>query len=159
LLDGVRVQIIVNIKIRKIMNHVRFNRFPFQAAFDHLITEAIDQIATPARNTSRPAANIVETEKGYEVELAIPGFSKTDVKINLDKQILTISGAKEQIAEAEKTQFKHREFVTRSFERSFQLPEGVDQNEITASFNEGILRVVLPKLADLLVEPKTISIN
>ena len=141
------------------MTQVRINRFPLQSAFDHLLNDAFDMLTTPARNVSRPAANIVETEKGYEVGIAAPGVTKDDLKIKVDKNILSISATKEVSNEENKPNYKHREFSITSFERTFTLPEHVDVDQIEATFENGILKVALPKKAELLLEPKTISVK
>jgi HSP20 family protein len=143
------------------MNHTRLNRFPLGNVLDNLLTEAFEQVVVPnVRGTyAKPAANISETEKSYQVELVAPGFTKSDLKIALDKQILTIS-AKKVVENAESVNnYKHREFSIQNFERSFTLPEQVDQNGIEAKFEHGILFIQLPKKAELIVEPKTIEIN
>jgi HSP20 family protein len=143
------------------MTTLRLNRFPFNQVLDQFLNETLDQVVAPAvKNVlQRPATNIKENDKTYIVELVAPGFTKDDLKISLDKNQLTISAQKEQTESEAANNFKHREFHMNSFERSFTLPESVDQTSIEAKFENGILVVHLPKKAELVVEPKTISIN
>jgi len=103
---------------------------------------------------TRPASNIKEGENSIIIELAIPGFSKGDLNIAVDKDLLTISADKEENAEVK---FKLREFNYSKFKRSFRLSEKIDLEAITAEFKNGILIITLSKKA---VEPaKTIEIK
>lgn len=92
-----------------------------------------------------PAANVKETDNQFEIELAIPGFSKNDFKINIDNDVLTISGEKKEEKKADKDNSTRREFNYSSFERSFTLPTIVDENGIKAEYKEGLLQLVVPK--------------
>jgi HSP20 family protein len=138
------------------------NRFPFGPTLDQFLSDAFEQVVVPAvRGTQahRPAANVIEHEKVFQVQIVAPGFQKSDLKLALDKNILTISAEKaEAKADAEGTQWKQREFVLNSFARSFTLPESVDQDAIEAQMEHGILNIHLPKKATFTAEPKTISI-
>ncbi len=142
------------------MTSVLLNRLPISQVFDHLFSDAFDEVLSPIKHVMRrPAANIVENETAYQVELVAPGYTKDDLTIKLDKNLLTISAQKEQNESESVNNFKHREFYLSSFERSFTLPETVDQTAIEAKFENGILKLNLPKKAELLIEPKTISIS
>jgi HSP20 family protein len=98
-------------------------------------------------NTMLPAVNIKETEDNFEVEMAAPGFNKDDFKIELDGNILTISVEKEQEDEQkEGERYTRREFRYQTFSRSFQLPKDVvDEDKIEAKYENGVLRLVIPK--------------
>ena len=98
-----------------------------------------------ARGTTVPAVNISETEGNYTVEMAAPGMKKSDFNINLDQNVLTISSEQEENKEEKDKNFTKKEFSYQSFERSFSLPETVDQEKISAKYTEGVLKVVLPK--------------
>src|ERR1700710_2910396 len=91
--------------------------------------------------TRVPAVNISETENNYHVELAAPGLNKEDFKLNLERNNLTISV--EQTAENEDNQknYSKREYSYSSFVRSFTLPESADDNQIEATYTDGILRI------------------
>ena len=111
-------------------------------------------------NQTNPAANIIEAEDQFDIQLATPGKKKGDFKIELEEGVLTIS-SEEEIKSAEtEANFTRKEFVYSSFKRSFNIPETVSADKISALYKEGILTVSLPKKAEALPEPKKfISIN
>jgi HSP20 family protein len=88
--------------------------------------------------------NIVDNKDGYRIEVAAPGLKKEDFKVNMDGNILTVFSEKETRNE----QYARREFSYSSFRRSFNLPEGVEPNDINASYKDGILAVEIPKKDD-----------
>jgi len=92
-----------------------------------------------------PAVNIKENDKQFEIEVAAPGLSKQDFKINVEKNILTVSSEKEVTEETEKENFMRKEFGYNAFSRSFSIPESVDMEKIKASHKNGILKIELPK--------------
>ncbi|NOX84624.1 MAG: Hsp20/alpha crystallin family protein [Chlorobi bacterium] len=98
-----------------------------------------------ATGTTVPAVNISETENEYMVEMAAPGMKKSDFNINLDDRVLTISSEKKEEKEEKEKNFTKKEFSYQSFERSFTLPETVDQEKIMAKYADGVLKVILPK--------------
>jgi HSP20 family protein len=97
------------------------------------------------RNVSIPSVNIAESNLGYIIELAAPGLSKDDFKINLEDHVLTISSKKEDNKEEKDDKFIRREFSYSSFSRSFCLPEGVMEDKINAKQKDGILFIEIPK--------------
>lgn len=110
----------------------------------------------------RPAVNIKENDKHFEVELAAPGLRKGDFSIMIDKNVLTISASQQSQKEGEKEEqgnYTVREFSFQSFERSFSLPENaIEEEKVEASYNEGILRLVLPKKEEKKPKVKQIKI-
>ena len=113
-------------------------------------------------NTSLPAVNIVENNEGFAVEMAAPGMSKKDFNIQLHNEILTISSNKEVSNELrENDQYRRREFSYQSFQRTFQLPRTVvDESRIEAQYENGILRVLIPKKEEAkALPPRTIEIQ
>lgn len=92
-----------------------------------------------------PSTNIKETDDYFEVELAVPGFDKNDVYVELNDGLLTISSEKTESKEDENARYSRREFRYQSFQRSFRLPENVKADEIKAKVSHGILSVVIPK--------------
>jgi HSP20 family protein len=111
-------------------------------------------------NSTRPAVNLIESEKEYRVELAAPGLSKKDIKIDLHKNILTISSEKEETKAENEDNFMRREFSYSSFKRSFALPDTVDAEKISAEQTNGILNVRIPKKPEAVEKgPKQISIS
>ncbi len=97
-------------------------------------------------NTTLPSINIMETDGEYEVEMAAPGLSKKDFKIELNNDMLTISCEKEFENEVKDDQhYSLREFSYQSFTRSFALPETADSEKVAARYENGILKLVIPK--------------
>ncbi|MEM6801233.1 MAG: Hsp20/alpha crystallin family protein [Bacteroidota bacterium] len=102
-----------------------------------------------------PAVNIKQSETDYSLELAIPGLSKEDIKISVDKDILTISAEIEQQEEGkeESGRYTRKEFSYHSFKRSFTLPKTIDSDKIGAKVEHGILFLHLPKREEALPKP------
>ncbi|BAO56557.1 Hsp20/alpha crystallin family protein [Nonlabens marinus] len=107
-----------------------------------------------AVRASQPAVNISESDDKFTLEMIIPGFKKEDVSIEVDKDVLTIYSEVAENSEERTEQFTRKEFTKRSFKRSFNLPETVNQNEIDGSYEDGILNITLPKKEEALPQPK-----
>ncbi len=97
--------------------------------------------------TTLPSANVIETEKDVEIDLAAPGLKKDDFKIELNNNVLSVSTEKkdEQVEQSREGNYKRQEFSYMSFFRSFQMPDTVDEKKIDASYKDGILRIVMAK--------------
>ena len=107
-----------------------------------------------------PAVNIKENEKDFELELAVPGRKKEDFQIEINENVLTISSASKIEENIEKDNYTRREFVYSSFKRAFTLPETVDEDNIKANYDNGILKFSLPKKAEALPKLKrTIALS
>jgi HSP20 family protein len=98
-------------------------------------------------NTTIPAINVKETNDNFEVEVAAPGMQKNDFKIELDGNMLTISSEKEERRQSnDNEKYTRREFSYQSFQRTFQLPkEVVDEDKIQARYENGLLHLTIPK--------------
>lgn len=92
-----------------------------------------------------PAVNIKETDIEFDVELAAPGYKKTDLKVDIDNNVLTISAEKKEEKNEENKRFTRKEFSYSSFSRSFTLPQSVNAEKIDAKYADGILKLVIPK--------------
>ena len=97
------------------------------------------------RSTSIPAVNISEDEKKYNLELAIPGMDKNDLKIDINEDVLTISSESKNETEESWNGYKRKEFSYSSFCRSFYIPENVNRDAIEANYKDGILTIGLSK--------------
>jgi len=104
------------------------------------------------KGSQLPAVNVKDNENDYQIEVAAPGLSKEDFKLSLDHNVLTIASEKKtenvegsQGKDQEKSKYTRREFSYQSFRRSFTLPKDVKQNEISASYENGVLNIVVPK--------------
>jgi HSP20 family protein len=92
-----------------------------------------------------PAVDVVETEKAYEVAADLPGMDEKNIEVKVADGVLTIKGEKQQEKEEKKKDYYLQERSFGSYQRSFELPEGVDTDKIEASFKKGVLTVTLPK--------------
>lgn len=92
-----------------------------------------------------PAVNIVEKQDHFEISLAAPGMKKDDFNIDVEGNMLTISAETEEQKQEKDDRHTRREFNYTSFSRAFTLPEGVKKDQIDASYNNGLLKLVLPK--------------
>ncbi|HRF80837.1 MAG TPA: Hsp20/alpha crystallin family protein [Flavobacteriales bacterium] len=104
-----------------------------------------------------PRVNITETPEKFVVSLRVPGFAKEELKISTEKDTLTVKGEKSSSTNTENERFLRREFQTAAFTRSFQLPETVKLDAITAEHVHGVLNVSIPKSEP--AKPVTREIN
>ena len=96
-----------------------------------------------------PAVDIEETADEFTIKAELPGFSENNVKLYVEKHVLYISGeTDEKDNEKEGRKYLVKERRHTSFSRSFSLPDGLDESAISASFENGILTVTLPKLPE-----------
>jgi len=134
------------------MTLVRWN----QPTLATLMDDFFGKATSNGTNYFEPAVNVIENKDVYEMQLAIPGYTKDEVKLSIENNTLTISAEYEQKEEA--IPYSRREFVKTSFERSFTLPRSIDQEKVEASFENGILNIKLPRKGDLVIK-KEIAIN
>lgn len=97
------------------------------------------------RTADLPAVNIKDNSKSFDLELAVPGYKKEELKVNVEGDLLTISSEKQKESEEDKNGYTRREFTYRSFQRSFQLPENADGENVKANFVDGVLKLSIPK--------------
>ena len=106
-----------------------------------------------------PAVNISESEKSFKVEMAAPGLDKSDFKINVDKNLITISAEKKEESVSEEKLYSKKEFNYSSFSRSFTLPETVDYSNIEAAYEGGILILTVGKKEDAIIAKRLIEVK
>ena len=92
-----------------------------------------------------PATNIRETKDAFNVEIAVPGMKKDDFKVEVDDDMLRIEAKHEEETKEDNERFMRREFRTASFSRAFRLPQTVRTESVDAKYENGILKIVLPK--------------
>lgn len=110
--------------------------------------------------TSVPAVNVIENNDEYKIEVAAPGLEKKDFKVDVHKNVLTISSEIKDEKEDKNEKYMRREFRYSSFKRSFTLPETVDSEKIKATHRDGILNISVPKRPEAVEKgPKQISIS
>jgi len=106
----------------------------------------VDFDMLPARvGFNVPSANITESEKNYLIELAAPGLTKKDFKVEMDNDVLTISAEKKEEKKEGDEGYSRKEYSYNSFSRSFTLPENCKSEKIDAKYEDGVLKLVLPK--------------
>lgn len=101
---------------------------------------------------SSPSVNVIEEEGSYRIEVAAPGLEKGDFEVNVDKGFLHISGEHKQKEEVKEEKYMRREFNYTSFKRSFEMPETVKAENIEAKYENGVLKIKLPKETKAKVE-------
>lgn len=111
----------------------------------------------PLCNTSSPVVDIREDEKGYQMEVEIPGLSEKDIELKVEENLLTLSTRKVEKKEEKSNGYLLRERRNREFRRSFVLPEDVEREGITADFKNGLLNISLPKKEK--ARPKMIEVK
>jgi HSP20 family protein len=97
------------------------------------------------KKQSLPAVNVNESEKNYEIELAAPGRSKKDFNISAENGVLTISSEQKEEKEQKEKGYSRKEFSYNSFSRSFSLPDNANEDDIKASYADGILKLEVAK--------------
>ncbi|MGN6494481.1 MAG: Hsp20/alpha crystallin family protein [Agriterribacter sp.] len=94
-----------------------------------------------------PAVNVTEQKNEYQLSVAAPGMKKNDFKVDVDGNILTISAEKEESKEEKEKKFSRKEYSFSSFSRSFTMPDEVEKEKIEATYEDGILKLSLPRKA------------
>lgn len=116
----------------------------FPAFFDDFL-KPWNEWAGFNRAITTPAVNIRENKNHFEVSVAVPGMKKDDFNIDVDESMLTISCEKEEKKEEKEDRYTRKEYNYTSFTRSFTLPEDVIKDKIEAVYEDGVLRITLPK--------------
>ena len=122
----------------------------FNLFFDDFATKELVNNTKPMARV--PKANIIENENSFEIQLAAPGATKDDFKVEIDDDLLKISSEIQSSELEKKKTFHRKEFSYQSFARSFRLPDNVDSNKIEASYERGVMTITLPKTKDSKVE-------
>lgn len=114
----------------------------------------------PFSSGTLPAINIRETADSFIVDVAAPGMSRDDFKLRVEDNFLHISSEKQENKESSDEKYTRKEFSYSSFQRSFELPGVADSEKISASYQEGILHIQIPKKEEARKKPaREISIN
>ena len=105
-------------------------------------------------NATAPAINVLENEHGYELELAAPGLTKNDFKVSLDDEgdlVINMEKKEDNKEEKKRGRYLRREFSHTKFQQTMLLPDDADKEKISATVENGVLQVIIPK-----VEPKVV---
>jgi HSP20 family protein len=100
-----------------------------------------------------PTANITETPKEFKLELAAPGLERKDFDVKVENHTLTISAEKEEEKKEKDGEYSRQEYSFNSFSRSFTLPENIKEGSIDAKYENGVLKVLIPKMKETPVKP------
>lgn len=148
------------------MTQVKFNNRNYDRSFNNMVDELFNGLPVlfnegynSLTKQGYVPVNIKETETGYSVDVVAPGFEKSDFKVNLDSNILTISAEKKAEEKNESEKQIRREYSYKSFKRSFTIDEKIDATAIEASYVNGVLRLNLPKKTEVREAAKEITIN
>lgn len=132
----------------------------FSNVLDNLFEREFPEIFRSEASLTVPAVNIIENKDGFNLELAAPGMNKNDFKLQMNNNLLTITGQKESNKEENDAQYTRKEFNFSSFERSFTLPNTVNSDKISASYENGVLKINIPKKEEAKEKPaREISIS
>ena len=115
----------------------------------------------PRMNVTAPAINVKENDKDYEVELAAPGTTKDDFRVNIDKDgnlTIKMEHKHEKKDENKKEHYLRREFSYSNYEQALTLPEDVEKDKIEAKVNNGVLHITLPRTQKAEKETKRIEV-
>lgn len=127
------------------MNLIKYNSKGLENFIDNFFNRNIGDFLGSDFAISHPSVNVVETEDNFRLELAAPGLEKEDFRVNIEKDYLKVSVEKKQESEVKEDKYTRREFNYTTFKRSFQLPDTVDTSEIGANYENGVLKITLPK--------------
>lgn len=103
-------------------------------------------------NMNHPAVNIIEEQKNFILQLAAPGFSKDEIEVNVDKDVLTISAKLNDIKDDE-SRYLTKEFSKQEFKRNFTLGKSIDSSKIEANYKDGVLTLRIAKREEAIEKP------
>jgi HSP20 family protein len=134
--------------------HIKPSREEFMVPFDSLFDDIIQKTMPSFTDefgvnffgsNSYPKVDVIDYDDRITIEAEIPGLSKKEVSVDLEENILTISGAKQSKDESLEIKYIRKELKRSSFKRSFKLGENINQKNVNADFNNGVLLITLPK--------------
>ena len=144
------------------MKMVKYNPFrPMK--FENILDDFANKSFAGLLNTDfvnvQPSVNVIENKDSFELEVAVPGISKENIKVEIEKDHLIISANSKSKDQDEKDAFYRREFNYSSFERSFHLSKEISRDKVTAKYDKGILFVRLEKTPESRNIKKSIEIG
>jgi HSP20 family protein len=103
--------------------------------------------------------NIIENENDFNLDIIVPGYERSEIKVTIDNNELKIASIKNEEEEIDKKNYLRKEFLKKPFNRSFELPKGIEADKIEASHKNGILRIMIPKKAKVEIPVKEIDVK
>ena len=128
------------------MNIIKRTNYPIM--FDEFFNDFFN-----VKPISVPPHNIMETENDFQIEFSIPGSNKKDFEIEVENDNIKIIKKKEDLDTT--NNYSRQEFNYSFFEKSFYLPESIDQSKISSKYDNGILRISLPKRSEVIIQNQT----
>jgi len=148
------------------MTHSKFHNRNYDRSFDNIVDELFSGLPVVLNDgynyltkQGYVPVNIKEVENSYSIDVVAPGFEKTDFKVNVDGNVLTISAEKKNEENRQTEKQIRKEYSYRSFKRSFTIDDKIDATAIEASYVNGVLRLNLPKKAEVREAAKDITIK
>jgi HSP20 family protein len=145
-------------RLRREMDRL-FDEFDWRSPFRRSVFDIEPLWRRELSWATTPAVDIVEQDKAYEVTAELPGMDDKNIEVKVANGMLTIKGEKKEEKEEKRKDYYHSERRYGSFERRFQIPEGVDTGKIDASFKKGVLTVTLPKTVEAQATEKKIAVK
>lgn len=128
-----------------LINYTRPNVDLHSKRFSDILDEFFNESLNYRNDNFMPSVDIAETENEFEVVVSLPGMNKEDINVDLDNGHLTISGERKMETEETGKSFHRVESSFGSFSRSFQLPDSIDEESITAKYENGMLNISIAK--------------
>ena len=125
------------------MNIIKRTNYPIM--FDEFFNDFFN-----VKPMSIPPHNIMETENDFQIEFSVPGSNKKDFEIEVENDNIKIIKKKEDLDTS--NNYSRKEFNYSFFEKSFYLPESIDQSKISSKYDNGILRISLPKKSEVIIQ-------
>lgn len=110
-------------------------------------------------NTTLPSVNIADEEAAFDLQVALPGLSKDDIKLEINNNVLIISAHKENASEQKGVNWLRREFIQSSYYRAFALPPEADSERISAKMENGLLTIRVAKKKEVLPTSRIIKVQ
>ena len=129
----------------------------FDRIFDSMFSHDLPQF--PSAQSWTPAVDVNETETEFFLSVDMPGLDKKDVSVDIHDGVITIKGERDIDNEKSTDGYRIRERQLGSFNRSFRLPDNVNEDKVAAKFKNGVLTVTLPKTKEILPEGRQIKIS
>ncbi|MGE0641282.1 MAG: Hsp20/alpha crystallin family protein [Thermoanaerobaculia bacterium] len=143
---------------------IRFNPEAdiFRGRFDRVFNQMLNDLWSPSGNEGAqrawmPLVDIRETADALTITAELPGLTRDDIQIHLEKQVLTLTGERKLEKQVEGEMFHRVERAYGTFSRTFTLPTGVQTDKVSAKFDNGVLSIVLPKVEES--KPRKIDIG
>ncbi len=127
------------------MTHPIFTANKITNVIDNVLNSSLSDIIGTDFVSDTPSVNITENNNQHNIQIAAPGLDKSDFMIKVEKDQLIVSTNKEINKVKEERSFLRREFSYSSFKRSFHLPETIDRENISATYENGILNITIAK--------------